>query len=143
MERSKEVEGKLMRQDLLEAHPVSPPAEAQCLSRAAEGRLARRARSKTFDKQTEQRLFLSAPSGAFHFLLPFPSPSSNQWTHGPGKYDILILHTLEVKSMCSRPIFILLPKKIGTFSAAVGRHGFWQCQCPPLDKEEESWFYGV
>jgi hypothetical protein len=57
-----------MRQDLLEANPISPPAEAKCLSRAAEGRLARRARSKTLDKQTERRLSLCAPSGAFHFL---------------------------------------------------------------------------
>jgi len=38
-----------------------PKAEAECLSRAAEGRLAQRARSKTLDKQTEQRLSQYAP----------------------------------------------------------------------------------
>jgi len=26
--------------------------------------------------------------------LPLPSPGSNQWTHGPGGYDILTLHIL-------------------------------------------------
>lgn len=44
-----------------EPNPTSPSAEAQCLSRAAQGRLAQRARSWTLDKQTEQRLSRYAP----------------------------------------------------------------------------------
>ena len=45
-----------------EPNPTSPSAKAQCLSSAAQGRLAQRARSWTLDKQTEQRLSRYAPS---------------------------------------------------------------------------------
>ena len=53
----KSCENRIWRQP----NPKGPKAEAECLSRAAEGRLARRARSKTLDKQTEQRLSQYAP----------------------------------------------------------------------------------